>query len=158
MKQRKQTIFSFLLLSVRIGSLDFYFGFNDCHRYDIWISSRTLHVHCAIIIVELSLRHGSTQKTETDHELSLVLTAWETIRLLHREIPAQAVTVLLYVASHNPCHKQAIEEDQNLTTASCSRMIDFLNKGYGRKGVLTRDLVLLRSTRIRAMHAERCAG
>ena len=83
------------------------------------------------------------KRLETDHELSLVLTAWETIRLLHRELPAQAVTVFLYVAAHNPCHKQAIEEDRDLTTASCSRMIDFLNKGYGRKGVLTQGLALI---------------
>lgn len=83
------------------------------------------------------------KRLETDSELSLLLTAWETIRLLHREMPAQAVTVLLYVASHNPCHKQAIEEDQNLTTASCSRMIDLLNKGYGRKGVATQGLALI---------------
>ena len=66
------------------------------------------------------------KRLETDSQLSLLLTAWETLRLTHREIPAQAVTILLYVASHNPCHKQAIEEDQNLTTASCSRSIDFL--------------------------------
>jgi len=61
------------------------------------------------------------KRTQTDNQLSLLLTAWETLRLSHREIPAQAVTVLLYVASHNPCHKQAIEEDQNLTDPSNKR-------------------------------------
>ena len=74
------------------------------------------------------------KRLETDSRLNLLLTAWETLRLTHREIPAQAVTCLLYIASHNPCHKQAIEEDQGLTTASCSRMITFLT-GKGRPGV-----------------------
>ena len=83
------------------------------------------------------------KRLETDRQLSLMLTAWETLRLTHREIPAQAVTCLLYVASHNPCHKQAIEEDQNLTTASCSRMIDLLADGTGRKGVITPGLGLI---------------
>ena len=50
---------------------------------------------------------------------------------------------LLYIASHNPCHKQAIEEDCSLTTASSSRMIDLLADGYGRKGVMTPGLGLI---------------
>ena len=83
------------------------------------------------------------KRLKTDEDLSSLLTAWETFRLTHREIPAQAVTVLLYVASHNPCHKQAIEEDQNLTTGSCSRMIDALCDGPGRKGVSTKGLGLI---------------
>jgi len=83
------------------------------------------------------------KRIQTDDQLSLLLTAWETLRLSHREIPAQAVTVLLYVASHNPCHKQAIEEDQNLTTASCSRMLDAICDGPGRKGVKTPGLGLV---------------
>ena len=83
------------------------------------------------------------KRLETDSRLNLLLTGWELLRTQHREIPAQAVTVLLYVASHNPCHKQAIEEDQQLTTASCSRMIDVLADGTGRKGVSTKGLGLI---------------
>lgn len=83
------------------------------------------------------------KRLETDEDLSSLLTAWETLRLTHREIPAQAVTCLLYVASHNPCHKQAIEEDQNLTTASCSRMIKFLYDKQPRPGVKTPGLGLV---------------
>lgn len=74
------------------------------------------------------------KRLETDQDLSALLDAWEMLRVIHHEVPAQAVTVLLYVASHNPCHKQAVEEDQGLTTASCSRMITFLT-GKGRPGV-----------------------
>ena len=83
------------------------------------------------------------KRLETDSRLNLLLTSWEILRTQHREIPAQAVTVLLYVASHNPCHKQAIEEDQSLTTASCSRMVDLLCDGHGRKGVKTPGLGLI---------------
>ena len=83
------------------------------------------------------------KRLETDGRLNLLLAAWEILRTQHREIPAQAVTVLLYVASHNPCHKQAIEEDQSLTTASCSRMVDLLCDGPGRKGVSTKGLGLI---------------
>jgi DNA-binding MarR family transcriptional regulator len=82
------------------------------------------------------------KRAVTDDRLDLLLAAWEALRLMHREIPAQAVTVLLYVASHNPCHKQAIEEDQGLTTASCSRMITFLS-GDGRPGVNPSGLALI---------------
>lgn len=82
------------------------------------------------------------KRSLTDDRLNDLLTAWETLRLTHREVPAQAVTVLLYVASHNPCHKQAIEEDCSLTTASTSRMIAFLT-GAGRPGVKPSEMRLI---------------
>lgn len=78
----------------------------------------------------------------TDDQLVSLLNAWEMLRQSHREVPAQAVTVLLYVASHNPCHKQAIEEDCNLTTASCSRMITWLT-GDKRPGVNRTEMNLI---------------
>ena len=83
------------------------------------------------------------KRLETDRRLSLLLTGWELLRTQHRELPAQAATVLFYVAAHNPCHKQAIEEDMGLTTASCSRMVDLLADGTGRKGVTTKGLGLI---------------
>jgi len=83
------------------------------------------------------------KRLETNSRLNNLLKAWETLRLSHREVPAQAVTVLLYVASHNPCHKQAIEEDCSLTTASCSRMISFLT-GSGRPGVNRSEMCLIK--------------
>ncbi len=83
------------------------------------------------------------KRLQTDDEVASLLNAWEMLRLTHREVPAQAVTVLLYVASHNPCHKQAIEEDCGLTTASCSRMISFLT-GSGRPGVNRSEMCLIK--------------
>ena len=49
------------------------------------------------------------------------------IRLLDREMPAQVVASFLYVASHNHCHKQALEEDLKFTTASASRNTAWLS-------------------------------
>ncbi len=50
------------------------------------------------------------------------------LRLYDREFPAQLMAVLFYVASHERCHKQAMEEELNLTTASSSRNTDWLSK------------------------------
>ena len=82
------------------------------------------------------------KRTLTNAPLNQALQAWEMLRKSHREIPAQAVTVLLYVASHNPCHKQAIEEDLGVSGASCSRSISFLS-GIGRPGVKRTALGLI---------------
>ena len=79
----------------------------------------------------------------TDLDVYHMLNAWEVLRTKHREMPAQAVTVFLYIASHHPCHKQAIEKDQKLTTASCSRSIDLLSDG--RKNVKTEGLGLVKA-------------
>ena len=81
----------------------------------------------------------------TDRDFLHLLKAWEVFRTKHREIPAQAVTVLLYVASHNPCHKQAIEEEHGVSNASCSRMVSLLSTGEGRKGVKTPGLGLIKA-------------
>lgn len=56
-----------------------------------------------------------------------MLIAIERLRVLDREIPAQLVSCFLYIASHNPCHKEAIEEDLGYTSASSSRNIDYLS-------------------------------
>ena len=45
----------------------------------------------------------------------------EKFRELDREVPGQVVAMFLYIAAHNPCHKMAIEEDLEFTTASASR-------------------------------------
>ena len=38
------------------------------------------------------------------------------------------VSMFFYIASHNPCHKQAIEEDLDFTTASGSRNLQWLTE------------------------------
>ena len=84
------------------------------------------------------------KRLETNSNLANLLSAWEVLRKTHREFPAQAVTVLLYVASHNPCHKLAIEEDMGLNSSSSSRMITFLTS-IGRPGVKESGVALLKA-------------
>ena len=55
---------------------------------------------------------------------------------MNREIPGQLVSCFLYIASHDGCHKQAMEEALNLTTASASRNTDWLATGRWVKGEL----------------------
>ena len=57
-----------------------------------------------------------------------VLRAFELVRVLvDREMPAQAFATFLYVATHNRCHKTALEQDLGFTTASGSRNTDWLS-------------------------------
>ena len=84
------------------------------------------------------------KRLETNSNINRLLSTWEMLRKMHREVPAQAVTMLLYVASHNPCHKQAIEEDTGLTSASSSRMITFLTSN-GRPGVQNSGVALMQT-------------
>jgi DNA-binding MarR family transcriptional regulator len=48
-------------------------------------------------------------------------------RLMDREVPAQVIMTFLYIAAHDNCHKQALEEDLDMTTASSSRNTDWLS-------------------------------
>jgi DNA-binding MarR family transcriptional regulator len=77
------------------------------------------------------------RRQQTDAKVLRVLTALEKLRELNREFPAQLLSTLLYVASHKDCHKQAMEEDLDLTTASGSRNTDLLSHSHrlGREGL-----------------------
>lgn len=55
-------------------------------------------------------------------------------------MPAQVIATFLYVASHDNCHKLAMEEDLNFTTASGSRNTDWLSK-YHRLNKPGLDLI-----------------
>lgn len=55
------------------------------------------------------------------------------LRLMDREVPAQVVATFLYVAMHDGCHKQALEEDLQMTTASGSRNTSWLTKKHRLK-------------------------
>jgi DNA-binding MarR family transcriptional regulator len=66
----------------------------------------------------------------TNAQMERLLQVIETIRVLDREMPAQVVATLLYVASHNDCHKPALEQDLNFSTASGSRNTDWLSKQH----------------------------
>ena len=62
----------------------------------------------------------------TDDTLNSFFEAIELMRLLDREFPAQMMAALLYVASHNGCHKQAVEQALGISTAAGSHTTDWL--------------------------------
>ena len=78
----------------------------------------------------------------TDGRLEKVFEAFDLLRLFEREIPGQLVSCFLYIASHDGCHKQAMEEALEFTTASGSRNCDWLSSG--RTGVKHQGLDLIR--------------
>ena len=69
----------------------------------------------------------------TNPDMARLLKAVERLRILDREVPGQVVSCFLYIASHNPCHKEALEEDLGFTTASASRNIDWLTNKHRLK-------------------------
>lgn len=73
------------------------------------------------------------KRDQTDHSVDRLLDALDLLRLLDREIPGQVMATFLYVASHNPCHKQALEEDLGFSTASGSRNTDWLSEKHRLK-------------------------
>ena len=118
--------------------MDFYVGFDDVSFYAIWILRRTLHEHCGIVRWRSPLDVDPLKRQCTDDVSNSLLQAMELLRILDREVPAQVLSAFFYIAAHNPCHKQAMEEDLGYTTASGSRCIDMLcdknrlkKPGYG---------------------------
>lgn len=81
------------------------------------------------------------QVTDTEVEKLLkvlyLIRSLEPIQAKVNELPVQTLTVLMYIASHNGCHKQAMEEDLGLTKASGSRNTDWLARLHrlGRPGL-----------------------
>ena len=66
----------------------------------------------------------------TDPTVERLLKVSQRLQALDREIPAQLISCFLYIASHETCHKQALEDDLCLTTASASRNTDWLSKTH----------------------------
>jgi len=60
--------------------------------------------------------------------------------LLDKEMPAQVVATFLYVASHDECHKLAMEMALDFSTASGSRNTDWLSQ-YHRLNKPGLDLI-----------------
>ena len=77
----------------------------------------------------------------TDEKIERLLKVYNLFRLWDREIPAQVLATLFYIGSHNDCHKTALEEDLNFTTASSSRNTDKLSKVH-RLGKAGYDLIV----------------
>ena len=67
--------------------------------------------------------------------------AFEMLRLRDREMPGQVACTFFYVASHEGCHKQALEQELGMTTASSSRNTDLLSKGRVGRGAVGLGLI-----------------
>ena len=70
------------------------------------------------------------QRAVTDTQVERLCTAMNLLRKMDSEMPAQLVCSLFYIASHNYCHKQAVEEDLQLTVAAGSRNTDWLSDDH----------------------------
>ena len=72
----------------------------------------------------------------TDPTINQLAEAIELIRTFDQkhgsnELPIHVIATFLYIASHNNCHKQALEEDLPfMTRASTSRNTDWLSKHH----------------------------
>ena len=75
----------------------------------------------------------------TDDKINRLLKVINLLRLYDREVPAQVLATLFYIGSHNDCHKTALEEDLNFTTASSSRNTDKLSKDHRLNGKLDKN-------------------
>ena len=80
------------------------------------------------------------RRTVTDEKIDRLVKVFKQLRLQKREMSAQELATLFYIGSHNDCHKTALEEDLNFTTASSSRNTDKLSKNH-RLGKAGYDLI-----------------
>jgi len=76
----------------------------------------------------------------TDLEMSKLLKAMELFRSHDPEMPAQVISVFLYIASHDDCTKVQLQdkyEGLNMPSASASRNTDWLSHKHrlGKSGL-----------------------
>lgn len=76
----------------------------------------------------------------TDQDMAKLLKAVELFRAYDPEIPAQVMSVFLYIASHDDCSKVQLQdqlEGLNMPSASASRNTDWLSHKHrlGKKGL-----------------------
>ena len=79
------------------------------------------------------------RRTVTDEKIDRLVQVVRQLRLQKREMSAQELATLFYIGSHNDCHKTALEEDLNFTTASSSRNTDKLSKDHRLDGKLGKN-------------------
>lgn len=76
----------------------------------------------------------------TDLEMEKLLKAMELFRSYDPEMPAQVISVFLYIASHNDCSKVQLQDKTdglNMPSASASRNTDWLSYKHrlGKRGL-----------------------
>ena len=77
----------------------------------------------------------------TDSSLDALIRCIEILRVMDVEMPAQTVAVFLYIASHDGCHSQAVQEDLDLTSASISRNATWLSGKHRSNPLRGLDLI-----------------
>lgn len=82
------------------------------------------------------------RRAVTNPELDRLLNSLRRIteRGNYGNLPTQVLEIFLYVASHDGCHKPAMEEDLGMSSASGSRNSDYLTK-HGRPNTGGFDLI-----------------
>ena len=89
-------------------------------------------------------------KDKTDNVMWKLCRIHELFREKDVEVPGQLVSVFCFIASHNPCHMQAIQEALGMSSNSVSRNTDWLSShhrlGKAGMGLITKksDAVHLR--------------
>ena len=83
----------------------------------------------------------SLRRKVTDKQINRLVEVIKQLRLQKREMSAQELATLFYIGSRNDCHKTALEQDLNFTTASSSRNTDKLSKDH-RLGKAGLDLIV----------------
>jgi DNA-binding MarR family transcriptional regulator len=76
----------------------------------------------------------------TDLEMEKLLKVMELFRSYDPELPAQVISVFLYIASHNDCSKVQLQDKTdglNMPSASASRNTDWLSHKHrlGKRGL-----------------------
>ena len=82
------------------------------------------------------------QRKLTDDKIERLLKVINLLRLYDREVPAQVLATLFYIGSRSDCHKTALEQDLNFTTASSSRNTDKLSKYHRLSHIAGLDLIV----------------
>jgi DNA-binding MarR family transcriptional regulator len=84
---------------------------------------------------------SNLRRKVTDKQINRLVEVVKQLRLQKREMSAQELATLFYIGSRNDCHKTALEQDLNFTTASSSRNTDKLSKDH-RLGKAGLDLIV----------------
>ncbi len=76
-------------------------------------------------------------RERTDQVMWKLLRIQELLREKDYEVPGQLVSVFYFIASHNPCHTQAISEGLAMSPNSVSRNTDWLSSEHrlGKPGL-----------------------
>jgi DNA-binding MarR family transcriptional regulator len=76
-------------------------------------------------------------KDRSDDDMWKLLRIQEVLREQDYEVPGQLVSVLYFIAAHNPCHTVAIAEGLGMTPNSVSRNTDWLSMQHrlGKPGL-----------------------